>query len=267
MELHDWPLAVQRLPVQQPPAEHSPPGQHGWLGPPHVWQKPLLQMVPASGLLLHWLPAQQGWLGPPQAVQVELPLEVVHAKPVWQVLPWQQRWPLPPHVAQTGLVDVPVQAPASQAPPRQHGSPMAPQARHMPAEHTPWSQRLFAQHCWLSPPQGVHWFVPVQLRPTSQVEPEARQTLLFGSLTSQQPVLHWSFAQHGWLAPPQPEQAPVARQRSPPKHTAFVARQRLARSQQPPLHTLPAQHGVPGVPQAVQVRPEQTVCGWLQNWF
>lgn len=133
--------------------------------------------------------------------------------------------------------------------------------------HAPSAQRLFAQHCWPMAPHGLHWLVPVQARPTSQVEPVARHVLLAGSRTSQQPLLHWSFAQHGWLGPPQPAQVLVAVQRSPPKHTAPVARQRLARSQQPPLQTLPAQQGVPGVPQAVQVRPEHTVCGWLQNWF
>lgn len=81
------PLAVQRLPVQQPPALHAPPGQHGWFGPPHVWHEPKLQSTPASGPPLQVLPAQQGWLGPPQAVQVLALLEVVHANPGWQVLP------------------------------------------------------------------------------------------------------------------------------------------------------------------------------------
>lgn len=192
--------------------------------------------------------------------------EVVHAKPVWQALSWQQRWPGPPHVEHTGGV-APLQAPASQAPPRQHASPSPPHARQVPVTHAPSVHRLFAQHCWLSAPQGPHWFVAVQVRPTSQVEPVGRHVLFAGSRTSQQPLLHWSFAQHGWLAPPQPAHALVARQRSPPRQTAPAARQRLARSQQPPAQTLPAQQGVPGVPQAVQVRPEQTVCAWLQNWF
>lgn len=106
--------------------------------------------------------------------------------------------------------------------------------------------------------------MPVQTFPRSHAEPLARHTLLPGSRTSQQPLLHWSPAQHGWLGPPQPAHALVARQRSPRWQVLPGARQRLAVSQQPPLHTLPGQHGVPGVPHATQVMPEQMVLACVQ---
>jgi hypothetical protein len=77
------------VPEHTSPVAQVPPGQHGWVSLPHVWQVPLTH---AWVLSVQAPPRQQGCPAPPHCVH----LPDAHAKPVSQRSSAQQSCPAPP---------------------------------------------------------------------------------------------------------------------------------------------------------------------------
>lgn len=198
LSLHASPDATQNgaiLPL------FTPPGQQGWLAPPHalpwllqlplsqvpstppqgIWlatQRPALQQAPASLQLLF---AQQGCPAAPHAVAV----------------PFTQAFPAVVVCPEATQLEPPQQPPPEQVLPVQHAVPGRPQRRHCPA---------------------------LQLPPVEHIDPPATQTAL---CASQQPPLVQALApwQQGCPAAPQAVQTSFAPQASPAPVQALPAQQ------------------------------------------